>query len=374
MKPGDIRVFLANFREKSYTWSELISMPTFSSTRGYIWKGLAGSLVFVFLFSFSVQAADGALRLTTSPLPINLSVEPGHSVSTQLRIKNDGDQKENLRIDLMKFKADGESGAPMPLDREPGDDFLDWVRFSEDTFSIEPNQWKTINATFDVPETAAFGYYYAIVFSRSGEITSTGERQTTVTGGTAVLVLLEAKVPNAKREVTVTSFSADRKWYEFLSATFTVKLRNTGSVHIAPRGNLFIGRPGEKADTVVEVNLGKGNILPDSNRAFESRWADGFPVYRDKEMDGKKVQDAEGKTVQELVWNWKDVSRFRFGKYEAKLLLVYDDGTRDVPIEGTIEFWVIPWRLLSGGLFIGLFALLGIKSTVERIWRRLFGK
>lgn len=374
MKPGDIRVFLANFREKSYTWSELISMPTFSSTRGYIWKGLAGSLVFVFLFSFSVQAADGALRLTTSPLPINLSVEPGHSVSTQLRIKNDGDQKENLRIDLMKFKADGESGAPMPLDREPGDDFLDWVRFSEDTFSIEPNQWKTINATFDVPETAAFGYYYAIVFSRSGEITSTGERQTTVTGGTAVLVLLEAKVPNAKREVTVTSFSADRKWYEFLPATFTVKLRNTGSVHIAPRGNLFIGRPGEKADTVVEVNLGKGNILPDSNRAFESRWTDGFPVYRDKEMDGRKVQDAEGKTVQELVWNWKDVSRFRFGKYEAKLLLVYDDGTRDVPIEGTIEFWVIPWRLLSGGLFIGLFALLGIKSTVERIWRRLFGK
>lgn len=374
MKPGDIRVFLANFREKSYTWNELISMPTFSSTRGYIWKGLAGSLVFVFLFSFSAQAADGALRLTTSPLPINLSVEPGHSVSTQLRIKNDGDQKENLRIDLMKFKADGESGAPMPLDREPGDDFLDWVRFSEDTFSIEPNQWKTINATFDVPETAAFGYYYAIVFSRSGEITSTGERQTTVTGGTAVLVLLEAKVPNAKREVTVTSFSADRKWYEFLPATFTVKLRNTGSVHIAPRGNLFIGRPGEKADTVVEVNLGKGNILPDSNRAFESRWTDGFPVYRDKEMDGRKVQDAEGKTVQELVWNWKDVSRFRFGKYEAKLLLVYDDGTRDVPIEGTIEFWVIPWRLLSGGLFIGLFALLGIKSTVERIWRRLFGK
>ena len=349
-------------------------MPTFSFTRGYFWKGFIGSLVFVFLFSFSARAADGALRLTTSPLPINLSVEPGHSVSTQLRIKNDGDQRENLRIDLMKFKADGESGAPMPLDRESGDDFLDWVRFSEDTFSIEPNQWKTINATFDVPETAAFGYYYAIVFSRSGEITSTGERQTTVTGGTAVLVLLEAKVPNAKREVTVTSFSADRKWYEFLPATFTVKLRNTGSVHIAPRGNLFIGRPGEKADTVMEVNLGKGNILPDSNRAFESRWADGFPVYRDKEMDGKKVQDAEGEAVQELVWNWKDVSRFRFGKYEAKLLLVYDDGTRDVPIEGTIEFWVIPWRLLLGGLFIGLFALLGIKSTVERIWHRLFGK
>jgi len=348
-------------------------MITFSSTRGYFWKGLVCSLAFFFFHSPSAYAADGALRLTTSPLPINLSVEPGRSVSTQLRIKNDGDQKESLKIDLMKFKADGESGAPLPIDREPGDDFLDWVRFSEESFPIEPNQWKTINVTFDIPETAAFGYYYAIVFSRAGEAGPAGERQTTVTGGTAILVLLEVKIPDAKREVAIASFSADRKWYEFLPATFTVKLRNTGNVHIAPRGNLFIGRPGEKADTVVEVNLGKGNILPDSNRIFEPRWAEGFPVYRDKEADGKMVRDADGKTVRELVWNWKDASEFRFGKYQAKLLLVYDDGARDVPIEGMVEFWVMPWRLIVAGLFIGLFVLVGIKSTVEKIWRRLFG-
>ena len=176
--------------------------------------------------SAQAQAEDGGLRLTTSPLPINLSVEPGSSVSTQLRIKNDGAQKETLKIDLMKFKADGESGAPLPLDREPGDDFFDWVHFSEDTFDIDSNQWKTINATFDVPETAAFGYYYAIVFSRAAEASAeAGKSQ--IAGGTAILVLLEAKVPNAKREVTVTSFSADQKWYEFLPATFTVKLKNT---------------------------------------------------------------------------------------------------------------------------------------------------
>ncbi len=327
----------------------------------FFWSSVAGA-----------QVDDGGLRLTTSPLPINLTVEPGTSVSTQLRIKNDGSQTETLKIDLMKFKADGESGAPMPLDRQPGDEFLDWVRFSEESFSIDSNQWKTINATFDVPSTAAFGYYYAVVFSRSQGAASVGERQTAVTGGTAILVLLEAKVPNAKREVTITSFSADRQWYEFLPATFTVKLQNIGNVHIAPRGNLFIGRPGKKADTVTEVNFGKGNILPDSSRIFESQWTEGFPVYQNKEEDGKIVQDAEGKTVRELVWNWKDASEFRFGKYEAKLLLVYDDGTRDIPIEGTLEFWVVPWRLMIGGLFIVLFALLGIKSTFENIWRRFF--
>jgi hypothetical protein len=28
------------------------------------------------------------------------------------------------------------------------------------------------------------------------------------------------------------------------------------------------------------------------------------------------------------------------------MLLVYDDGTRDVPIEGAVSFWVMPWRLI----------------------------
>ncbi|MBP6975379.1 MAG: hypothetical protein KBB51_00960 [Candidatus Moranbacteria bacterium] len=345
--------------------------PHKTSLLGRVFALACFGFIFSFPFSSFVRAADGALRLTTSPLPINLSVEPGHSVSTQLRIKNDGDQKEILKIDLMKFKADGESGAPLPIDREPGDDFLDWVHFSEESFPIEQNQWKTINATFDVPETAAFGYYYAIVFSRADDVTVESGKSR-VSGGTALLVLLEAKVPGAKREVTVTSFSADHTWYEFLPATFTVKLKNTGNVHSAPRGNLFIGRPGEKADTLVEVNLGKGNILPGSGRFFEAEWTEGFPVYRNKEENGRVMLDAEGHPIRELMWNWKDASKFRFGKYEARLLLVYDDGQRDVPIEGVVEFWVIPWRFLIGGAFIALFVIVGIKSTLEKVWHRIF--
>ena len=347
-------------------------MNMFSSPHQFSWK----ILLFVFgLFSLSIHAAyaaDDGLRLTTSPLPINLTVDPGSSVSTQLRIKNDGNQKETLKIDLMKFKADGETGAPELLERESDDDFLQWVHFSEDTFSIDMNQWKTINATFDIPDTAAFGYYYAFVFSRASDEKPLEARQTRILGGTAILVLLEVKVPNAKREVTVTSFQADRKWYEFLPATFTVKLKNTGNVHIAPRGNIFIGRPGKKEDTIVEVNLGKGNILPNSSRSFDAQWTEGFPMYQNKEENGKMVLDEKNKPVQELVWNWKDASKLRFGKYQAKLLLVYDDGQRDVPIEGTVEFWVVPWRLVGGGLIITLFALLGIKSTLEKLWHRLF--
>ena len=290
------------------------------------------------------QTAEAGLRLITSPLPISLITEPGKTVTTELKVKNGGTEKEALKIDLMKFKAYEESGKPQLLEREPGDDFLNWVTFSESTFTLAPDEWKTITATFAVPETASFGYYYALVFSRAQDAKA-DQNQTAVVGGTAVLVLLEARVPDAKRGVTVTEFSVKKKFYEFLPATFNIKLKNTGSVHIAPRGNIFIDQGDTHDIAILEVNSEKGNILPDSSRVFEGLWNDGFPLYTAKIQDGKTVFDEEGNPEYQLKWDWNDASKLRFGKYQAKLLLIYDDGKRDIPIEGEVSFWVIPWRL-----------------------------
>ncbi|MFZ2299930.1 MAG: hypothetical protein WAW00_02245, partial [Candidatus Moraniibacteriota bacterium] len=279
------------------------------------------------------------LRLVTSPLPINLVTEPGTTIQTELKVKNGGTQPETLKIDLMKFRAYEESGKPELLEPEPGDDFLRWVSFSEPSFTLAPDEWKTITASFVVPSTASFGYYYAFVFSRTQDAQELTPSQTAVVGGTAVLVLLEARVPDAKREVEVAEFSIAKRFYEFLPATFTVKLKNTGSVHIAPRGNIFIDQGGTHDIAILEVNSEKGNILPNSNRVFDASWTDGFPVYTEKIQDGRTVLDEQGNPTYELRWDWNDASKLRFGKYQAKLLLIYDDGTRDVPIEGEVSFW-----------------------------------
>ncbi|EKE10635.1 MAG: hypothetical protein ACD_15C00225G0019 [uncultured bacterium] len=320
--------------------------------------GLLLSLAILASFSIPAKAQnpEGDLRITTSSLPINLKVIPGTSISAQIKIKNDGIGEENIKVSLMKFKADEATGTPMLAEREQGDDFFDWVNFSENNFPLPVNEWKTVTATFNVPKTASFGYYYAIVFSRAEENVTRGERQTVITGGTATLVLLEAVVPDAKREVEVTGFSADKKIYEFLPATFTVKLRNTGNVHIAPRGNIFINSGDEKDIAILEINPNKGSILPNSPREFSEKWKDGFPYYDVKQIDDKIVLDDAGKYVQELKWNFGEMSKLRWGKHTAKLLLYYDDGTRDIPIESEISFWVVPWRLIFG--FLGILFLL----------------
>jgi hypothetical protein len=48
--------------------------------------------------------------------------------------------------------------------------------------------------------------------------------------------------------------------------------------------------------------------------------------------------------------------------------MVYDNGQRDIPMEATVSFWVIPWRLIGG--FIALLALLAVLITYIIILRR----
>jgi hypothetical protein len=59
------------------------------------------------------------------------------------------------------------------------------------------------------------------------------------------------------------------------------------------------------------------------------------------------------------------------GKYTAHMLLVYDNGERDIPIEAAVSFWIVPWKLLGISLIVLLFALIGLRSTLLPIIKKL---
>jgi hypothetical protein len=329
-------------------------------------------LIFFLSLPALAQSPTGELRLTTSPLPINLKTTPGSSISTQLKIKNDGTQEENLQVVLMKFKADPDTGATILSEREPADSHFDWVTFSEPTFTLPAGEWKTTTASFDIPETAAFDYYYAIVFLRSGEETASGEQQAVLKGGTATLVLLTVDVPGAKKQMELSNFTVNKNIFEFLPANFEIKMRNTGNVHVIPRGNIFISRSGaQKELATLDVNLTQGAVLPDSPRTFFSQWSDGFPVYVEKEENGIVQRDEKNNPIRELKWNWSEASKLRYGKYTAKMILVYDDGQRDIPMEAEVSFWVVPWRLVIYTLLVILIPALIVYIFMKWRMRKL---
>jgi hypothetical protein len=301
------------------------------------------------------------LSLVTSPLPLNVITKPGKAVTADIRVKNNGTQPETLRVELLKFGASGDTGRPQLQDRDPKDQYFNWVSFSENLFTAEPNVWKTIKMTVNPPKEAAFGYYYAVLFTRANPDKPSGGASA-VEGGVASLVLLNVDAPGARREAKVAELVATQKVYEFLPAKFTVKLRNAGNVHVSPTGTMFIKRGSSQVGTL-NFNEERGNILPGTNRVFNMAWADGFPAYQETSADGK--------TKGALKWDFSKVQKLRFGRYTAHLVAVYDDGQRDVPIEAEVAFWVIPWRILGVILLILLIIGAGIWGIGRVLWRAI---
>lgn len=302
------------------------------------------------------------ISLTTSPIPLSIVTKPGQTVTADLRVKNNSTRSEKLKIELLKFTANGETGTPQLRDREPKDIYFNWVSFAEPTFTAEPNVWKTVKMTIKTPPEAAFGYYLAVLFSRASPDKPTGG-SSAVEGGVASLVLLDVETPGAKREAKIVSLTATRKVYEFLPADFEIRLKNQGNVHVSPTGSIFIKQGGVQIGKPLDFNTQRGNILPGSSRLFKESWTDGFPVY---------VDHTEGsKTTRSLKWDFSRIQDLRIGQYTATLVAVYDDGQRDIPIEATVSFWVIPWRILGTGLLILLLIGLGIWFSLRGLWSNI---
>jgi hypothetical protein len=341
-----------------------------------------GLLAGILLPAGAFAASSRPLNLITSPLPIDLVVDPGKSVTTDIRVKQDSGDDETLTVSLMKFGAYGSSGKPQLLDRAPGDDYFDWVKFDKTSFDAPNGVWQTVKMTINVPKTAAFGYYYAVVFQRAGDdVHPVGSPNTNaIAGGTAVLVLLDTNNPNAKKQLSIVSFQSEHGVYEFLPANFNVTLKNTGNVHVVPHGNIFILR-GKQQIAALDLNDEQGNILPGSNRIYPVTWTDGFPHFEQEIQDGKVVLDKNNKQVMKLVWGDSGSGskifqpHIRLGEYTAHLFAVYDDGTRDVPLEAEITFWVIPWKLflavLAGVFVLYLLIRFGLRLYRKRIMAQM---
>jgi hypothetical protein len=243
------------------------------------------------------------------------------------------------------------------------------VSFSKQEFNAPPGQWQTVKMNIALPPEAAFGYYYAVQFELANPPKSqpgTARLQ----GAVAIFVLLNADAPGSSRKIDVTSFKADHNSYEFLPVKFSVQVRNIGNVHTAPHGNIFIKR-GSSQIASLPVNSTESMVLPKSSRIFNTSWQDGFPVYTiAKDDTGQPIKDAHGHTKQKLSWDFSKVSKLRFGHYTAQLFLIYNDGQRDIPITGSLSFWIIPWWLV----FVILIAILGPALIVYFVMSRRYQK
>lgn len=308
--------------------------------------------------SAATASTGGAFNFAVSPPSVGLDAKPGVPTSVDIRVQNQGTAIEKVKVTLMKFTADGATGRPNLRNFETTDEFSKWAQISPTSFTAEPNEWKTVKFNLSPPKSAAFGYYYAVVFSREGAENQVQKDKSSLLGAVASLILIDVKAPGAVRKVTIANFSTDSKSGEFLPVDFNVRLHNIGNTHVGVRGTINISK-GNKTVADIDVNSTKGYILPGSYRSFPAGWKDGTPVYQDsKDSQGNVVLDLAGAPRQRLVWDKFSTSKLRFGKYNARLIVIYDDGKGDVSTEARLSFWVIPWRIIAG-LSVGFLLIAG---------------
>jgi hypothetical protein len=339
------------------------------------------NIALVLLLSFSwfaptafAQEAPSPLNITVSPYVIELATLPGKSVSQKIRIKNNAATPVDLKLDVVKMEAKGDAGDIVPVDTAKDDESLSWVSFDEDTLTVVPNEWGTTTMTISTPEEAAFGYYYAVRISEASANADLNQPGTSLSGQVLIATLLNVQKAGAKAEAKITDFKAKSTLNEYLPVDFITRVANTGNIHVKPRGNIFVSGWGQKDIAILEVNEGLGNVLPSSEREFGSAWSDGFIVNEAVTEEGKVKLDEKGKPVKKLKINWNKLTSFRFGKYDARLVMVYDGGNKDITIESTTSFWIVPYTILAVILGVLIFFVVGIKLLLRSYVRRQLKK
>lgn len=328
---------------------------------GFTKKLLAGLLAVGFIGAALLAgrpaqtwAAEQPLSIQVSPSPIVEVLKPGESKTLELKILNTGGNPATLKLGLADFTV-SKNGDVQLLDSNP-DDISGWITFADPTFTAKPGEWFTERIKVDVPKDAGFSYTFAITISNAAQATQKPGQQT-LQGKVAVFSLLTIDKPGATRKFEVESFQSAKRLYEYLPADFSFKINNTGNTIVRPFGNIFIQRSGSsKAIATLPLNEKGSYIIPNSGRTLTANWADGFPVYKEQ----KQADNVAPKKT--LAWEWNQMQHFRFGHYTAKMVAVYNDGQRDVPVEAEVSFWVVPWKLLVG-LFVMLIVL-GVGMTV----------
>lgn len=312
--------------------------------------------------------STGELRLQGPGVPISLVATPGSVASTDVSIRNIGNQAETLKVGLQKFGQDA-NGNPTLADRGADDAYFDWATLAPNQLTLAPNEQQTVRMTINVPKEAAFGYYYAVTFQRAADPKNpTGQ---SLKGALATLVLLNVDVPGAKRELTVTDFSPSQGIFEFLPASFNVKIKNTGNVPAIPHGDVTIDQ-GNNELARLALNPAGGYVLPGVTRTYTVTWNDGFPHTINKTQDGKAVIDTNGQTETQFDVNWNDVNKFRIGQYTANLIMVYDNGKRDVAVQQAATFMVLPWKILLAVLVVVGLLIWAIVNDIIKFEHFLF--
>lgn len=298
-----------------------------------------------------IAAAQESFTLEVVPPLFRVSVTPGGEWNSQLKILNPNPYVVTVIPRVVDYE---------PYDDRPGGELLTrrdtrgaerfsashWTTIPTDAISIPAESTYTLPLALLLPEDAEPGTHTAaiVIGNMVGGLNESGSSiSTSVTSLLVVTVLGEADVSGE-----ITAFTTGDTTYPTTEADFTLEFKNTGEVHVEPRGEIVI-------NNLWGVERGR------------------VPVALDEEL--RLVLPNEQKLFR-FVWRG-EAGFFDVGPYRAKVRVIYGGENEVGDIQeatASLWFWVVPWSqmlIVSVGLLLfALLLVLGIRTVVIRILLR----
>lgn len=302
--------------------------------------GLVLSLFILFAYSPLAEA------LTLSPTQVDISADPGTTVSGQFLVTNDEATPETYYTSAQNFDAQGDSGSPHFL---PGDtDLASWIKL-DSSVTLAPGEQRTLPFTISIPSSATAGGHFAAIFLGTTAPQMNGATDEVSVGlKVGMLVLLHVTGTVAvSGGASGFNTSTGSHFYTTLPVDFMYSFTNTGGDRIEPQGTLTLTNALGMTSAEVPGNPTSGNVLPSSTRRFAITWG----------AASSTPQGFFGAVNEE--WH-----NFAFGYYHANLVLAYGQGSTT---NMSVGLFVLPWHLLLV-IFVGLAILIPLLAWLVRAY------
>ncbi len=295
--------------------------------------------------------ADSGLSVTVTPPLIQLSIGPGQSWTSDLKVVNNNTYDVTYYTQLVDMQANGEDGGSrfIPLVNENQNDpaiqsfaLARWITLSPEPILIKAGETGVIPFTVNIPANAEPGGHYAAILigTQPGTIGGQQGALTKVSSYVSSLIFVQIK-GDALESGRIREFTTSQAFYQTPDVDFTVRFENTGNTHVHPEGSVTIYNMWGKERGQVMINnqdADFGNVLPQSIRRFKFSWSG-------------------------------EQSLMDIGPYSAIATLNYgSDGKKSV--SATAYFWVVPLVPVSIAIATIIFFILTVMWLIRRYVRR----
>lgn len=304
------------------------------------------SLILIALLAMPPSLAHGQstqLSLSVTPPLIQLSLAPGQTWSSSLKVVNANDYALPLYASMAVLEPNGDEGqskfTPV-VEGDEGNTLANWVTLGQTNFTVTREKSYDLPFTITVPKNAPPGGHYAAIIVGSQPLNEQVDGPT-LSVSSSISSLLFLRVAGEVVELgDIREFTTGKTFHARPEVNFVLRFENKGNVHIQPQGDITVYNMWGKQRGVIPINHKTrfGNVLPKSVRKFEFEWKG--------------------------AWN-----PLEFGRYKAVAVLTYGSDQKQ-NVQSIRYFWVIPVKetaLALGSLLVfTLFFFWAVRRYIRR--------